>query len=323
MVFKFKISLILLIFILNIFTSLPVKADIAPPPLSTFKAYINKKGHIIIPTPKQIKEYNKANSYNVNRWLDYNEGLKLKVGDNNKYGFIDENENWVIEPKFPAVHCYGGIIHTTKDPYCSSFTVFNEGLAAINYEETPRVLSNKERKSYDAVFDVEKEKGVYYTNEVYGEVKDDIFHIKLLTKMIEDENSPYKWPTYKQETLTAEKLELKKKLVNGHFHYKFKTGYIDKTGKIVFDASQYYNTFPFSDGLALVNKSPKGRYGYIDKTGKMVIRNKFYSASPFKNGIAKVTMYTEELLKPFFILVIILIIFASISIKQRKTKKDL
>lgn len=47
-----------------------------------------------------------------------------------------------------------------------------------------------------------------------------------------------------------------------------KTGYIDKTGKVVIPA-EYGTTGKFSEGLASVEKD--GKFGFIDKTGKAVI----------------------------------------------------
>jgi hypothetical protein len=57
---------------------------------------------------------------------------------------------------------------------------------------------------------------------------------------------------------------------------------------------------PFKDGIAVVKlvrkKNPvhtalllPATYGFINKEGKFIIEDKFYSASPFSNGVAKVT----------------------------------
>lgn len=62
-----------------------------------------------------------------------------------------------------------------------------------------------------------------------------------------------------------------------------KTGYIDKTGKVVIPA-EYGTTDEFSEGLAAVEKD--GKFGFIDKTGKAVIPFQYswaeYSSSMFR-----------------------------------------
>ena len=68
-----------------------------------------------------------------------------------------------------------------------------------------------------------------------------------------------------------------------------KTGYIDKTGKIVVDP-QFERVYGmdgcFHEGLALVSLDRK--YGYIDRTGKLVINTQFDDARPFSEGLANV-----------------------------------
>lgn len=66
------------------------------------------------------------------------------------------------------------------------------------------------------------------------------------------------------------------------------TGYIDKTGKMVFELGgerQYYPS-PFSEGMALYRKADK--VGYIDKTGKVAIEARFDAAFSFSEGMAKI-----------------------------------
>ncbi|MFH2094940.1 MAG: WG repeat-containing protein [Bacteroidota bacterium] len=67
-----------------------------------------------------------------------------------------------------------------------------------------------------------------------------------------------------------------------------KTGYIDTTGRMVIETSEFYIT-GFSDGLAVFT-DPSGLFGYIDKQGKTVIKPQFSEAFQFKDGYAKVKM---------------------------------
>jgi len=65
------------------------------------------------------------------------------------------------------------------------------------------------------------------------------------------------------------------------------SAYIDKTGKIVIDASRYESAGNFSDGLAPV-KVPRQGWGFIDKTEALVIPAQFESTLGFKEGLAPV-----------------------------------
>ena len=66
-----------------------------------------------------------------------------------------------------------------------------------------------------------------------------------------------------------------------------KSGYIDKTGKLVIkDLTGSLGNF--SEGLAaVISKTDYGyRYGYINKNGEFIIKPMFYEAHPFINGFA-------------------------------------
>ena len=66
-----------------------------------------------------------------------------------------------------------------------------------------------------------------------------------------------------------------------------KYGYIDKNGKVVIEP-QFDYAYPFSEGLAHVNKDAK--YGFIDKSGKVVIEPQFDEAGAFSEGFARVAI---------------------------------
>lgn len=71
-------------------------------------------------------------------------------------------------------------------------------------------------------------------------------------------------------------------------------GYIDKKGNYVVQPN-YYNVFPFSEGLATV-QTEDGYYSFINKNGAIVIENKYKTVDKrfhnevvgFKNGLAYV-----------------------------------
>ena len=64
-----------------------------------------------------------------------------------------------------------------------------------------------------------------------------------------------------------------------------KSGYIDKTGKLVIPC-EWDSASVFSEGLAEVQKD--GKWGYIDKTGKLVIPCEWDWADGFSEGLALV-----------------------------------
>ena len=63
-----------------------------------------------------------------------------------------------------------------------------------------------------------------------------------------------------------------------------KTGYIDKTGKIVIEPKFDFLSSIFSEGLADVMID--GKVGYINKSGKIIIEPKFDSGFAFRNNLA-------------------------------------
>jgi len=65
---------------------------------------------------------------------------------------------------------------------------------------------------------------------------------------------------------------------------------IDESGKTVakLKFSPGYPSVYFSDGLAVVSQG--GNYGYMDKSGNVVIKARFESASPFREGLAAVCL---------------------------------
>ncbi len=72
-----------------------------------------------------------------------------------------------------------------------------------------------------------------------------------------------------------------------NFQKEKKSGFIDKTNKIIIPA-MYGNFSGFSDGLAAVQILETGKYGYIDKTNKLVIDAVYEDANPFYGGFTSV-----------------------------------
>lgn len=99
----------------------------------------------------------------------------------------------------------------------------------------------------------------------------------LVNQKIEEENK------HKAEEEERKRLE---KLILYSFHCDGKSGYKDKTGKVVIPC-KWERAYEFHEGLAAV-KEIKGKWGFIDKTGKIVIPCKWREANSFNDGLAPV-----------------------------------
>ena len=70
-----------------------------------------------------------------------------------------------------------------------------------------------------------------------------------------------------------------------------KTGFIDRTGKIVIDP-QFDSVGDFSEGLAEITVTtetyPFSKHGYIDESGRLAINPQFDVAYPFSERLALV-----------------------------------
>ena len=323
-----KKIVIILIFLLVV-NILPSFADVAPVPIIPTEFWINKKGMIVFPTEKQKTEnYRYIAHINLNAYYDeetniltYNdesgkEFLKINLNDNKfpvnryseglvavekdgRYGFINTDGEMVIEPQYIPANCYNMTQTLNHKQYLNIGVCdlqFNEGLAHVKYNEQPVVYSKN--ILYDAVvpddFNIDTlamVKGLYW--DAYGEIKDGKFYIK---------NNPNR--------------EERRNLSYGRMYYKFKEGYIDKTGKIAID-NDYQHVNPFQEGLAVVVTKDL-KYGYIDKSGKMVIKPKYKWAGSFHNGIARVKVEKKDVMIPFAIVLLIILIITSLSIKRNR-----
>lgn len=341
-----RIKIIFLIFCLFII-SIPANADIISPFDVRKEFYINKQGHLIFPGSEdksnlnshgqiwlqvkniyphysqETKKWGFIDIKNPNEWVIepkfdqascFNDGLAA-VKINNNWGFVDEKGDLVIEPKFPALICDTGF---GKQTYCSSNTVFSEGLAPVKYDKIEFV--RVDGAEYEAVYDFEKgDENVIWQNTVYGRITDDKFYIVLQEKLVPQED---KENLYTTEPLTVETANLQKSLTRGRLFFEFQTGYIDKAGNVVFDTSQYYQVFPFSDGFAKVQKGIRGNYGYIDKNGNEVIKPRFKYATDFVNGIAEVSVDLSMIwFIPLFAIILAIIYLPLLAVKIIKNNK--
>jgi hypothetical protein len=72
-------------------------------------------------------------------------------------------------------------------------------------------------------------------------------------------------------------------------HFDRGWGFIDRAGREVIPA-KYYEASNFSEGLAFVRLTEKGKYGYINQKGELAITFQFDWASSFHEGLAAVRL---------------------------------
>lgn len=65
-------------------------------------------------------------------------------------------------------------------------------------------------------------------------------------------------------------------------------GYVDIHGQVKIEP-KFYSAKPFKEGLAVVDPSGEGKYGFINKSGELAIEAQFTQANNFANGMATVT----------------------------------
>lgn len=76
-----------------------------------------------------------------------------------------------------------------------------------------------------------------------------------------------------------------------HVYFGTRSGFIDKTGKIVVKPKEFKTCnglASFSEGLMVMCSSSSDKMGFIDKTGEFVIKQEFDDAKDFSEGLALV-----------------------------------
>lgn len=244
------------------------------------RSFINKEGKVIFG----------SNQGEIEDHARFSEGLAA-VKKDGKFGFIDKNGTFVIEPQFSIrgtnqIPSFSeGLAPMQKDmkwgfidkkgnfviePQFERVCDFHEGLAAVS----------KDRKKWGFI----NKQGVFVIQPQFDYTPDSPIFSEGLAALKKNE----KWGSInkKGEFVIEPQFD---------FHYKFYDGFasvckngvysfIDKTGK--YATEEYTPAYYFHDGLSVKEKD--GKKGYIDKTGKFFIEPQFDIAGPFKNGVAHV-----------------------------------
>ncbi len=243
--------------------------------------FINRKGVMVIPPT-----YESA--------VPFSEGLAA-VRIDGKYGFIDTNGKFAIKPKYD---CY--------DPeFINNCALVRIGDRGVLIDKNDRVVTDSKFDVYSHFYE---DLALFKSNEKYGFIDKGnnviiqaqydnafIFTEGLCAVLVGDKvgyiNNKNHWiipPTYHYNGYFTPFSEgVAAVSVNDYTH-----GYIDKSGKMIFEPQMFVRLGEFHCGLAKVGTN--GRYGYIDKQGKYVIEPKYLIADDFKNERAYVSIGTEK-----------------------------
>ena len=184
--------------------------------------------------------------------LEICDDLLLPIKVDGKYGYINENGEVVIEPKYD----YAG--------------EFSRGLADVNIGGKDGYINKEGAIVVEPKYD---EACVFY--EDIARIKDDGKYGYINRKGMIVVEPKYDEADYEfSEGLARIK-------VDGKY------GYIDKRGWIVVEP-KYDNAYEFSEGLARIKIGRK--YGYINKTGEIVVEPKYDDAYEFSEGLAAVAI---------------------------------
>ena len=192
------------------------------------------------------------------------EGLLLVwEEENDKYGFINENEDIVVPIVYDdAISFYGGFSFAEKSGKWG-------------------LINNKGVEITDFIFDYNPFNLYYYFSDFpyYKYFFEELLPVRKNGKYgfidkLGNEIIPF---IYDQVYWFSEGLAAIKK--------EGKYGYIDKLGNVIIPFI-YEFTWKFSEGLADVEK--EGKYGYIDKLGNVIIPFIYEFADSFSEGLAAV-----------------------------------
>lgn len=198
--------------------------------------------------------------------------------ENLRWGFINQNGEWVIEPEYLNV------------------APFREGFAAVSFDDMHwKIIDKKGKQFLDRTFNANW--------AMYNEAGEKIPH----------GDAPYfsegLLPVYHEGKMayynTDGKIEFTVDTRSAfHFYNGLaliekddKFGYIDKSGKIVIKP-QFNEAEHFHEGRAAfreyVKEKDKYLWGYIDKSGEKVIKPQFIEAGNFSNGLAMIQTESQK-----------------------------
>lgn len=210
--------------------------------------YINSKGQLII-KPK----FQAAMNFQDN-------GLAI-VSINDYMGVIDENGNFIIDPKYDYIE------------------KFSESIAIANNKNGYYAFSDKGEKIFEYKY--------YIGNFKEGRA--------TFVEVNRDNKWIYGYIDKFGKVVIAAKYEVANNFKDGKAVVKLVNGdyeIIDSSGNTI-QRFKYPFVGDISEGFLLFKEKLDGKFGYINENGDIVIKPKFASAEGFKDGTAVVNVSTD------------------------------
>ncbi len=224
--------------------------------------YVNKAGETVIPLT-----LDDANSFVGDKALYQELGL---------YGVIDSQGKFLVYPSFKEAEI-------TQDGYVLGYDGIFTVVLDEQMKEVAKYPGNQMYNIYDNVM-ITAGTDVYEFKDLSGAVLGEFQDYYYLGDHLFDTGYGQIIDTSSVDPLMGTGEAFKKK-------YEYDFYFIDNTGQVRLDVSEYDDVRPFSEGLAVVEKN--GKFGYINQEGQLVIPIKYLDADDFVDGSAYVETITD------------------------------
>jgi hypothetical protein len=213
----------------------------------------------------------------------FSEGAAMVETHDHLFGYIDPEGKWLVPAQYSAAAGDGG---------------FHEGLACVG-KKAPADPANPASPGFDYLWGYIDKTGAQVLN----------FKFKQPSPFSEglaaiNENGTCGYIDKTGAFVIPPKFSSGGEFSEGLarvFTKEGKMAYINHQGDVDFSIDHPPGCEPFSEGLAEAeipdpsHQSPNGAlHGFIDRTGKFVIAPKYFGASSFYNGLARVVSKTES-----------------------------
>lgn len=214
---------------------------------------------------------------------DFSENLAA-VRVNGEWGYIDGKGDFVVPPKFQDAYSFvGGLARVRLSNMWGYINTAGELLIAPQYDVANDFIEGLALVRSNGKYGFIDKKGTYIIQPIY----DDAYSFSEGTALVSQNN---KWgfigkePGVRELPVFAEASPFFSEGLSS-IRIKGKCGFVNNQGEIVI-APQYENAKDFSETLAAV--SFDGQYGYMNYDGKFVIPPAFEDAEHFSEGLAAV-----------------------------------
>ena len=217
--------------------------------------------------------------------FEFSEGM-LPIAEDGKWGFIDKEGNWVIQPDFDYALSFSEKLAGVKDAKSRKYGfIDDEGNWVIEakFEDIGSFKDGIAPAKLDGKYGFIDKEGNWVIKNSFLYVQafcDEIAIVQDVNENWGTINEDGEWiikPRFQAIKEFSEDIAAAKK--NG------KWGFIDEDGKWIID-NDYYDAGSFVDGLAYVQDGKDGKYGYINNDGEWEIEPEYDRAFDFSQGLA-------------------------------------